>query len=584
MWCSNVNYLDQHQCTVVMCVTALLHNIADGHGSVKSELQSVMRPSSVPRSYSSYDIRATLPRRGRRKHRASTTSCLKAKRMRTFKNVNIIRYMGPNPPREFGRAEKDILCTFFYELNADCNGEEIMEDITRLAKQASVEGHDMSTLDASDLEFVKCAGKVCHVPQTEPGFHWSTEAIRTLMGHGDLYIRLRKGFDVDMPTVEPQLVTRRAVHTSTRMSTSVVTDPKEPHVFVPQPNSSGLSRSPVVPSDMGGPSSSAFLSSQPSSSSSFPPLSPKIDLTHPPHVDQSSSSEDEFPSAGLGEVQVLTKEGLYNIFSSSAAKEGIDEILCLCQGVTDHAFKVLLGGPDVRTLLQLKRNVDFTGHTKKLTIAEDDDLVEEAIVHYKHPSFNPLSPIRISFMEQPAIDTGGVTRQFFTDVLRRKIAHQGALQLFVGASKRLRLAYSPQVLPVMKILGTLIGHSLLHEGPGFPYLAPFVYWYIATGSEECALPYVSIPEDLSDLTASVVSEVNVYKTLTLSVRGRIDSCMRIWGSVRDYLQHAIIQLQQATSEKDFDHLSESSQFLQLMESSGCRRIPEVSKTMLGYFM
>ena len=249
----------------------------------------------------------------------------------------------------------------------------------------------------------------------------------------------------------------------------------------------------------------------------------------------------------------------------------------------DHAFKVLLGGPDVRTLLQLKRNVDFTGHTKKLTIAEDGDLVEEAIVHYKHPSFNPLSPIRISFMEQPAIYTGGVTRQFFTDVLRR-IAHQGALQLFVGGSKRLRLAYSPQVLPVMKILGTLIGYSLLHEGPGFPYLAPFVYWYIATGSEERALPYVSIPEDLSDLTASVVSEVNVYKTLTLSVRGRIDSCMRIWGSVRDYLQHAIIQLQQATSEKDFDHLSESSQFLQLMESSGCRRIPEVSITMLGYFM
>ena len=458
--------------------------------------------------------------------------------MRTFKNVNIIRYMGPNPPREFGRAEKDILCTFFYELNADCNGEEIMEDITRLAKQASVEGHDMSTLEASDLEFVKCAGKVCRVPQTEPGFHWSTEAIRTLTGHGDLYIRLRKSFDVDMPTVETQPVTRRAVHSSTRMSTSVLANPKEPHVSIPQPGSSGLSHSVVVSSDMGGPSSSAFLLSQPGSSSSLP-SSPQIDLTHPPRIDQSSSSEDEFPSAGLEEeVQVLTKERLYEIFSSSAAKEGVDEILRLCQGVTDHAFKVLLGGPDVRTLLQLKRNVDFTGHTKKLTISEDDDLVEEAIVHYKHPSFNPLSPIRISFMDQPAIDTGGVTRQFFTDVLRR-IAHQGALQLFVGGSERLRLAYSPQVLPVMKILGTLIGHSLLHEGPGFPYLAPFVYWYIATGSEERALPYVSIPEDLSELTATIVSEVSVYKTLTLSILSRMDRCMTLWDSVHGYLQHAV---------------------------------------------
>ena len=46
------------------------------------------------------------------------------------------------------------------------------------------------------MEFVKCAGKVCRVPQTEPGFSWSAEAIRTLTGQGDLYIRLRKSFDV----------------------------------------------------------------------------------------------------------------------------------------------------------------------------------------------------------------------------------------------------------------------------------------------------------------------------------------------------------------------------------------------------
>ena len=44
----------------------------------------------------------------------------------------------------------------------------------------------------------------------------------------------------------------------------------------------------------------------------------------------------------------------------------------------------------------------------------------------------------------------------------------------------------------------------------------------------------------------------------------------------------IIQLQQATSEMDFDQLLESSQYLQLMESSGCRRIPVVTKTILGY--
>ena len=69
-------------------------------------------------------------------------------------------------------------------------------------------------------------------------------------------------------------------------------------------------------------------------------------------------------------------------------------------------------------------------------------------------------------------------------------------QLFVGYPEMTRPAYSPQVLPLMKILGLIIGHLLVHEGPGFPFLAPFVFWYLASGSEQIALPYVSV-NDLS---------------------------------------------------------------------------------------
>ena len=132
--------------------------------------------------------------------------------------------------------------------------------------------------------------------------------------------------------------------------------------------------------------------------------------------------------------------------------------------------------------------------------------MHEALVYYKHPSFNPLTPVRVAFEDQPAIDTGGVTRQFFTDILQQLA--QGKLQLFVGPANRLRLAYSPQVLPVVKILGTLIAHSLLHEGPGFPYFAPFVYWYIATGCEQRILPYVSIRDDLSTSCTQIVKKVS----------------------------------------------------------------------------
>ena len=85
----------------------------------------------------------------------------------------------------------------------------------------------------------------------------------------------------------------------------------------------------------------------------------------------------------------------------------------MTDGDTTQAFKVLLGGPKTIDLLQFKRRKDFSGRAKKLKISDEEDLVEEALVYYKHPSFNPLLPVRIAFENQPAVDTGGVTRQFF---------------------------------------------------------------------------------------------------------------------------------------------------------------------------
>lgn len=56
----------------------------------------------------------TIPKRGKGKRPASRSNATpKGKRSAIFKNVNIFRYMGTDPPREFGRSEADIVCTFF---------------------------------------------------------------------------------------------------------------------------------------------------------------------------------------------------------------------------------------------------------------------------------------------------------------------------------------------------------------------------------------------------------------------------------------------------------------------------------------
>ena len=44
-----------------------------------------------------------------------------------------------------------------------------------------------------------------------------------------------------------------------------------------------------------------------------------------------------------------------------------------------------------------------------------DDILGDALAIYKDPAFNPASPIRVTYT-QPAVDLGGVTHQFFTDV------------------------------------------------------------------------------------------------------------------------------------------------------------------------
>ena len=53
---------------------------------------------------------------------------------------------------------------------------------------------------------------------------------------------------------------------------------------------------------------------------------------------------------------------------------------------------------------------------------------------------------------------------------------------------------------IFEILGEMIGHSLIQDGPGFPYLAPAIYWYIATGNLDEAVGRAShidvVDEDL----------------------------------------------------------------------------------------
>ena len=74
---------------------------------------------------------------------------------------------------------------------------------------------------------------------------------------------------------------------------------------------------------------------------------------------------------------------------------------------------------------------------------------------------------------------------------------------------RCRPIQSTQILPsgMLKIFGRIVAHAILLEGIGFPYLAPCLYWYIATQSESIAAQYTSV-DDLGEMAKDVVQRVS----------------------------------------------------------------------------
>lgn len=45
---------------------------------------------------------------------------------------------------------------------------------------------------------------------------------------------------------------------------------------------------------------------------------------------------------------------------------------------------------------------------------DEEDILNDAMAYFKDPSFDPTRRLRVLYTGQPAVDTGGVTRHFFS--------------------------------------------------------------------------------------------------------------------------------------------------------------------------
>ena len=117
--------------------------------------------------------------------------------------------------------------------------------------------------------------------------------------------------------------------------------------------------------------------------------------------------------------------------------------------------------------------------------------------------------VRICMRGQPAIDTGGVRRQFFS-VVFKTLAHSEKFSMFDGPGDRLRPAFRMSNLSsgMFRVLGQMVAHSLILDGQGFPYLSECIYYYLA-GLIDRAMTLVT-DADLSEQVKTLVQEVCLH--------------------------------------------------------------------------
>lgn len=100
--------------------------------------------------------------------------------------------------------------------------------------------------------------------------------------------------------------------------------------------------------------------------------------------------------------------------------------------------------------------------------------------------------------------------EFYCDVFK-EFVNNPSVQLFQGPQDRLQFNYNQIALTcgMPKMLGTIIAHSLCQNGPGFPYLSPCQYYYIATGDVTRAIAYATIHDVINPDIKAYINKVSI---------------------------------------------------------------------------
>ena len=111
---------------------------------------------------------------------------------------------------------------------------------------------------------------------------------------------------------------------------------------------------------------------------------------------------------------------------------------------------------------QLKGKMHQRGTREKLKVDLEDQVID-VYTYYKSPDFDPLAPISVFVRGQPAIDTGGVLRQVFSEVFLSLSQNEGVKNIFIADEYRKVPVFSNELFVngFFEVLGKMVARSLI---------------------------------------------------------------------------------------------------------------------------
>ena len=279
-------------------------------------------------------------------------------------------------------------------------------------------------------------------PVTQPDFMWDFQSVKGLVGQGKLYCRIckssRKALGIEEETEvssdDDELV---QVTFDSKKETDKKSEALEPYMI----SQENLNKTPLVEEPLPG-------------------------CSHQP-----TSAETDIDAHEENELQSLVNELLDKQSEKNLAFDS-----------TDTALRFLR---------------EKLCEDKIRLRAQQQHALEEALAHYKAPEFNPAIKMNVQYRGQSAIDTGGVLRQFFTDVFMHMVTGcEDVPPLFEGPiNRKLPICSAGTVVSgVFELVGKIIAHGIIQAGVGMPCFSPASFKYLVTNDLSEAINFVTIDD------------------------------------------------------------------------------------------